>query len=277
MGTKSKFFRAFVAGQTISDGREITPEMIDQIVETFNVDTYTPGINIEHLTGFSPQPPFNRYGDVIAVKAQTDDVTIDGKVEKRRALYAQVDALDQLVGLAQSGQKPFPSVELTPSYSGTGKIGLVGLAFTDNPASIATQKLTFSRSAAVHGTIYSTGAEAVELQFDGKPAEAGGIAAAIEAGFAKIASKFTTKVEEPKKDEQKTPANDNGFDVNAFAKDFGGVIAGEIAAAVKPAADAVASLDARFTAFEAKLQQTPAPGFSRAPASGGNVAMVTDC
>jgi hypothetical protein len=147
MGTKSKFFRAFVSGNTISDGRKITPEMIDQIVETFHVDTYRPRINIEHIAGYSPEPPFNGYGSVVAVKAEDVDITIDGKVEKRRALYCQVDANDQLVKLAKAEQKPFPSVELTDSYAGCGKVGLVGLAFTDTPASVGTQALKFSRAA----------------------------------------------------------------------------------------------------------------------------------
>ena len=54
MGTKSKFFRALVAGQTIIDGRKIDDVSIDQIVETFNTETYTPRINVEHLSGYSP-------------------------------------------------------------------------------------------------------------------------------------------------------------------------------------------------------------------------------
>ncbi len=41
MGTKSKFFRAFVEGQTISDGRKIDADWIDQIAETFDTATYT--------------------------------------------------------------------------------------------------------------------------------------------------------------------------------------------------------------------------------------------
>jgi hypothetical protein len=104
---KSKFFRAFVEGQTISDGRKIEGPWIDQIVETFHAETYTPRINVEHLSGYSPEPPFNGYGSVIAVKAQTDDITIAGTVEKRRALYCQVDANDQLVALVAANQKPY--------------------------------------------------------------------------------------------------------------------------------------------------------------------------
>lgn len=280
MGTKSKFFRAFVEGQTISDGRTVTAEMIDEIVETFNVETYTPGINIEHISGFSPEPPFNRYGDVVAVKAQTDQITVAGKTEGRRALYAQVDAHDALVDLAAKGQKPFPSVELTPDYSGAQKVGLVNIAFTDNPASIATQKLSFSRSAAVFRTIYSTGTEGVAIEFDAAPVEAGGIATAIEAGFAKIASKFSSsKVEEPKKDAPKPPANDNGFDAKAFATDFGAIVADQIAAAVKPSNDALATIQTEFADLKAKLEKTPDTSFTRGPATGAspNAQFVTDC
>ena len=45
MGTKSKPFRAFVEGETISDGRKVTPEMIDECVATFAPATYSPRIN----------------------------------------------------------------------------------------------------------------------------------------------------------------------------------------------------------------------------------------
>jgi hypothetical protein len=275
MGTKSQFFRAFVAGQTISDGREITPEMIDQIVETFNVDTYTPGINIEHITGFSPEPPFNRYGDIVAVKSQVDDITIDGKVEKRKALYMQVDAHDALVDLAKKNQKPFPSVELTPSYAGCGKVGLVGAAFTDNPASIATQKLKFSRSSP--DTLLSHGTEAIELKFDAAAADSTSIAEAIAGGFAKVAAMFSREPEK-KVEEPVRPANDN-FDVAAFSTALGKEMGTQIAAAVKPANDAVAELRSEFATIKAKLEQTPAPGFSRAPATGAAVdaKFATDC
>lgn len=57
MGTKSKLFRVFVEGETISDGRKVTAEIVDQCVETFNTETYSPRINIEHVPGYSPEPP----------------------------------------------------------------------------------------------------------------------------------------------------------------------------------------------------------------------------
>ncbi len=278
MGTKSKFFRAFVAGNTISDGRTITNEMIDEIVANHNVDTYTPRCNVEHVSGYSPEPPFNGYGSVAAVKAQFDDITIGGKVGKRKALYCQVDANDQLVGLAEKDQKPFPSVELTDNYAGTGKIGLIGLAFTDRPASIGTQALNFSRHAP--GSVFGTAPEATALEFDAAPADAKGIADAIKSGFATVAAMFTAEKpkDEPKpKDDPKTPANDNDF--AKFATAMGDQMATTLATALKPVTDASTAMDARFAALEAKLATTEAPnGFSRPLSDGSSVGGdVTDC
>ncbi|WP_261295878.1 GPO family capsid scaffolding protein [Sphingomonas hylomeconis] len=270
---KSKFFRAFVAGATISDGRVIEPEWIDQVVETFNVDTYSPRINIEHISGYSPEPPFNGYGTVVAVEARDVDITIAGTTEKRRALYCQVEGNDQLVALAKADQKPFPSAELTPSYAGTNKIGLIGLAFTDKPASIGTEKLQFSRSAP--GTVFAPGADAASIEFEAAPVEPTGIAAAIVAGFASVATLFSRAEPEKKVDpapEPKTPANDN-FDIAAFSTAIGA----QVAAAVKPGNDAMAAFETRFAALETKLAGTEQLGFSRAPASGGAGTPMTDC
>jgi hypothetical protein len=271
MGKLSKFFRAFVAGQTISDGRTITDEMIDDIVATFDRETYTPRINIEHVAGYSPEPPFNAYGDVVAVRAQDDEINIAGTAEKRHALYVQIDATDQLVQLFERGQKPFPSVELTPDYSGAGKIGLVGLAFTDKPASIATQKPQFSRSAP--GTLFSSSTEAVSIEFDG--AGTAGIADAIVAGFSKLAAMFnrTGDQPEPKREPkpEPKPANDN-MDFAAFSKAMGEAVA----AALKPAHDAIDAQRAELASLKTQLEGTPA-GFSRPPATGGAGQHLTDC
>ena len=275
--TKSKFFRAFVEGQTISDGRTVTAEMIDQAVETFNPETYTPGINIEHLSGFSPEAPFNRYGDVIAVKAQIDDITVAGKTEKRKALYAQVEALDSLVTLASNGQKPFPSVELTGDYAGTKKVGLVGLAFTDNPASIATQKLNFSQHATITGNVIASGAEAVALEFEPKHADEKSMFDAIRGAFTAFAA--TLKPGEPDKPKEapKEPANDN-FDAASFASSLGETMATAMAAAIKPVTEAQTAFNARFATLEGKLASIEDPGqFRRTPTPGGNTGELTDC
>ncbi len=276
----SKFFRSFVEGETISDGRKITAAMIDEVVATFNADTYSPRINIEHIAGFSPEPPFNGYGTVVAVKAQTDDITIDGKTEKRRALYTQVDANPQLVALAKADQKPFPSVELTPSYAGCGKIGLVGLAFTDTPASVGTQKLQFSRSAP--GTLFAGGTEPVAIEFEAAPVDLTDTTkadGAIAGFFNALAAQFKGGKPAPKPPEEPKPAaNDN--DLGAFATALGETVSKAIAAAVGPVVAAQTAMQSEFATIKTKLEGTPAPDqFSRAPHSGGSIdaKFATDC
>ncbi|HEA8597063.1 TPA: GPO family capsid scaffolding protein, partial [Escherichia coli] len=50
--------------------------------------------------------------------------------------------------LVKKGQKLFTSMEVSPKFADTGKAYLVGLAATDDPASLGTEMLTFSASAA---------------------------------------------------------------------------------------------------------------------------------
>lgn len=280
MGTKSKMFRVFVAGQTISDGRTITPEMIDQCVETFSLETYTPRINIEHISGYSPEPPFNGYGDVVAVEARDVELSIAGKTEKRRALYAQVDANKQLVDLVKKDQKPFPSVELTPSYAGTDKIGLIGLAFTDKPASVGTEKLKFSSRAP--GSLFSSAADAVEIEFEESASDPAKVEGAIAGFFNALTAKFKPAEPvtppppaTPPKEDGKAPANDNNL--AEFAQAMGETVAQSISAALKPVTDAHEKLQGDFASLKAKLEQTPEQGFQRRPATGGNTGMLTDC
>ncbi len=276
MGTTSKFFRAFVEGQTISDGRKIDADWIDQIVETFNTETYPPRINVEHLSGYSPEPPFNGYGDVVAVRAQIDDIEIAGKTEKRKALYCQVDGNDQLVGLVAKNQKPYPSVELTDSYAGSGKVGLLGLAFTDKPASIGTQALQFSRTAP--GSLFSQGGEAIALEFETPVLDQGNVAGSVAGFFSALAA--TLKGGKAEKVEPVVttppPANDN-FDPAAFTTQVGDAVSQSIAAAMAPVTAAYTALEAKFATLQAKLEKTPEPQFSRAPANGGTGDLVTDC
>lgn len=274
MGTKSQLFRAFVEGETISDGRKISAEMIDECVATFDLKTYTPRINIEHIVGYSPEPPFNGYGDVIALEARDDEFTIAGKTEKRRALYAQVDANEQLVKLGKADQKPFPSVELTPSYAGTGKVGLVGLAFTDTPASIGTERLKFSSRAP--GTVFAYGTEAVAIPFEATAPDSSGLVDAFTTAMAKVVEMFKPKAPEPepKKEEPATPANDNDARFATAIEAIGVTFA----AAIKPIADAQVASDKRFTTLEEKLTKTEAPDtFSRSLATGGGNTILTDC
>jgi len=275
MGTKSKPFRIFVEGETISDGRKVTAEMIDECVATFAPATYSPRINIEHVSGYSPEPPFNGYGDVVEVEAKTDDFTIAGKVEKRRAMYGVVDGNDQLVSLAKADQKPFPSVELTPSYAGSGKFGIIGLAFTDTPASIGTQRLQFSNRAP--GSVFAFSTDAVTIEFEAKKAEDEKVESIVDRLFAAVTAKFKPAEPDKPKDEPKPKAANDNFDPASFTADIKSIVTGVVTAALKPITEAQTAHQRDFATLKTQLGNTEQPGFSRAPASGGGDDAVTDC
>ncbi|CAI6141073.1 capsid protein [Acinetobacter baumannii] len=136
---KSKFFRVAVAGST-TDGRVIEATWIQQMADSYDPNTYTALGNLEHYRGFSPSSEFGTYAKVTALKAE--EVEINGT--KKLALFAQVDAFDQLIALHNAGQKLFTSIEVNPNFADTGKAYLVGLAFTDTPASLGTQIMEFA-------------------------------------------------------------------------------------------------------------------------------------
>jgi hypothetical protein len=275
MGTKSKPFRAFVEGETVSDGRKVTAEMIDECVATFAPKTYSPRVNIEHIAGYSPEPPFNGYGDVIALEAKTDEFAIAGKTEKRRALYATVDGNDQLVKLSKDEQKPFPSVELTPNYAGSGKFGIIGLAFTDTPASIGTERLQFSHRAP--GTVFTSAGDAVTMEFEAAPADPAKVDGAIAGFFSALAAKLTGAAPEKPKEEPKPIAANDNFDVAKFTADLQVAVVAAIDAKLKPVTDVLTPLQTDFATLKGQLANTEQPRFDRQRSTGGGDEIVTDC
>ncbi|MEA9389550.1 GPO family capsid scaffolding protein [Acerihabitans sp. TG2] len=140
----SKFFRIGVEGDTC-DGRMINADDIQQMAETFDTRVYGCRLNLEHLKGVLPDGAFRRYGDVLALKAEqiADDSVLNGKW----ALFAQISPTDDLVLLNQLRQKIYTSMEVQPNFANSGKAYLVGLAVTDDPASLGTEMLAFSASA----------------------------------------------------------------------------------------------------------------------------------
>jgi len=269
---KSKFFRVAVEGATV-DGRTIERDWLEQMAASYNPATYTARINCEHIAGYSPDKPFNAYGSVLSLNTEEIELEVNGAKKKLLALNAEIDANDQLVAINKAGQKLFTSCEIHPNFAGEGKAYLVGLAVTDMPASLGTEPLKFAAMARpnVFSPAYETEIE-IPTSTDGASIEE-----ATKKGFiAAFATLF--KTEKPKEEPKAppAPANDNSFDVEAFAT----VMGQQVAAAVKPSNDAVAALGQRFDALEAKLNKTEQPqGFSRQLATGGgaNAAHLTDC
>ncbi|ENU43018.1 hypothetical protein F985_03917 [Acinetobacter seifertii] len=139
---KSKWFRIATAGDT-TDGREIQENWIQEIVETYNPQTYGARINVEHIRSVSPDSSFGAYGDVVAVKAEKVDVN----GEKKLTLFAQIEPNDNLIALNKRNQKIYTSIEVNPNFANSGKAYLVGLAVTDYPASLGTDMLQFAANA----------------------------------------------------------------------------------------------------------------------------------
>jgi phage I-like protein len=143
----SKWFRIGVEGDTC-DGRNIEAGDIQQMGASFDPRVYGCRINLEHIRGLLPTGDFKRLGDVAEVKAEQidDDSALNGKW----ALFARITPTDELASMVKAGQKIYTSMEIRPNFANTGKAYLVGLAVTDDPASLGTEMLEFSARAKVN-------------------------------------------------------------------------------------------------------------------------------
>lgn len=129
----SDWKRVATSGKT-SDGRTIDPQDLRDMAATYDPDNYTAVIWYEHIK------PFGSFGTVAEAKCEELG---GGKVR----LFAKLKPNDRLLQLNKQEQKLFSSVEIQPNFADTGKAYLAGLAVTDNPASLGTEPLHFSRKA----------------------------------------------------------------------------------------------------------------------------------
>ena len=215
---KSKFFRVAVAGST-TDGRVIEAAWIQQMAKNYSQNTYTALGNLEHIKGLSPSSEFCNYAKVEAVKAE--EVEING--QKKLALFVQVTAYEELIELQKKGKKLFCSIEVNPNFADTGEAYLVGLAFTDSPASLGTQIMEFAAKQPEANPFVGrkqdaanlfTAAEEASIEFeDGQEAPAKGL-------FSKVLDWL-----KPQQEEQDNKNKDQFKEVSdsleAIAKTFG--------------------------------------------------------
>jgi len=303
MGKISKFTRVLVEGDT-TDGRKVTAQDIQDIADTYDPATYGARVNLEHVRGTVPGGPFDMLGDVVGVKAQQDDINIGGQPQKRLALYAQLDALPALVKLAGDRQKIYFSAEIQRNFASTGRTGLVGLATTDSPASLATQQLNFSsrRFTAMEegksdapelGVNLSAMHEAVLEFADAAPAapDAFGLDFTKLAGALKTMlglSDQTAAPAAPAAPVTPPPAAAPTTGLAAFAaSEAGAALINAALTTAQSFSTTLANLSkvqtdttAQITELAAKLDNTAAPnGFTRAPHNGQQqaAAFTTDC
>lgn len=286
----SRFFRVAVEGAT-TDGRVIEAAWIDEMARNYNPKTFGALVNIEHIKGYSGEAPFNNYGKVLALEARDHELELNGKTEKRRALYAKIEANDQLIALNRKGQKLYTSIEVNTNFAGKGQAYCMGVAVTDNPASLGTEMLAFSAKAATNpltcrkqnpGNLFTATDEPVELVFEDAGSGATSFSmdafldlAAVKFGFKQAAPQNPATPQDPP---PSTP--DQG---QAFAAGFA-----ELSQGIKAMADQFSGelsairadqgqLQSELAALTKDLSDTPGSNYTaRPPATGGETAIQTD-
>ena len=275
MSKPSKFFRVATEGAT-TDGRAITREQIEQMAKNFDPAKYGARVWVEHMRGLYADSPFRAHGDVMAVEAR--DVE-NGK----RALFAQIKPLPELVAMNKAGQKIYTSIEIHPKFADTGEAYLTGLGVTDSPASLGTEVLTFAAQKPEtspftkrksHAEALFSEAVHTELEFEEDEA-AEPKASKFSAVLDGLVKRFTGKA---KDDDTRFAEVLKGFEA------FGTNAEEQEAAheALKADHDALTKkfteLTGKHEALVKRLEETPESGFTaRPPASGGDGAAKTDC
>ena len=123
------------SGQAV-DGRNIEPQWLIDAAETYTRKTYTAMIWPHHPQYDIGERAFTcNLGEVDALKVETE-----GDVTK---LYAQLIPNQFLIDANALGQKLFTSAEFVSDFGGSGREYLFGLAVTDIPASLGTEKIKF--------------------------------------------------------------------------------------------------------------------------------------
>lgn len=167
-----KKFRVAVSGATV-DGREIRPDHLRDAAASYSQDVYGARVNVEHYLSMYPGSEFGAMGDVTALSVE--DIT-DGPLAGRTALYAEIEPSEQMKSLTDAGKKVYSSIELHPQFALNGKAYVVGLAMTDTPASLGTERLKFAAQQ-----------RAQVMKFNNQQGEAPLITDAIEAEVIELA------------------------------------------------------------------------------------------
>ncbi|EDS7421984.1 GPO family capsid scaffolding protein [Salmonella enterica subsp. houtenae] len=134
-----KKFRVAVSGSTI-DGREISGELLKAAAKNYDPTVYGARVNVEHIKSIFPNSELCAMGDMTALSAE--DIT-EGPLAGRVALNAEIEPTDRMKKLTDEGKKIYSSIELYPDAL-DGKPYIMGLAMTDTPASLGTERLKFA-------------------------------------------------------------------------------------------------------------------------------------
>jgi len=278
---KAKRFRIAVEGAT-TDGRVISRDWISQMAKNYSPEMYGARINMEHIRGYAADSTFRRFGDVTAIEAEEIG---EGPLKGKLALFGWIDPTPELVELTKARQKIYTSIEVNPEFADTGEAYLVGLAVTDDPASLGTEILSFSATAKVNplasrkldkGNLF-TAAEETVIEFEE-------VAEPSPSLLARISAMFSAK----KKTDGEQFA-DVGAAVTAVAEQVQlnaesqtqelSALEQSITARLEAIEQQAAEDRAAFAALQGQLSQTDG-SFTRRPAATGSdpkSGAQTDC
>ena len=151
------------------DGREITEQDVDDIVETYNLELYGARINLDHYGNWGAWAAESQgidlngcmLGDVMSVaKGKSKDGTT--------VLTAILCPNESLLKLNQADQAVYYSIEIARDFMGTGKTYLTGLAMTDYPASTRTTRAKFNKNSAENENIIERSVLSIEAESEFK-------------------------------------------------------------------------------------------------------------
>ena len=190
------YWKRVATSGTTADGREILPQELRDIAETYKPSKYTAVIWCDH------ERWSGSHGTVFAVRLVEEGEDLEpGQI----ALEAQLKPNDRLLQLNDQGQKLFSSIEITPNFAGSGKAYLTGLGVTDEPASLGTQELYFSKQ--THQNSFY--AASVELgSFEAEPQSEVGKLIGLLTGLFKRFATDAEPVEPTTPTESKTPMDE---------------------------------------------------------------------
>ncbi|MEX5791836.1 GPO family capsid scaffolding protein [Providencia hangzhouensis] len=123
------------AGSAI-DGRKVDDAWLKQVADNYDREKYTAMIWPQHHDDIEWRQWSYNFGSVDSLKYEVENGI--GK------LYARLVPNEFLLNTNREKQKLFTSAEFWPDFANTGEWYLSGLAVTDVPASLYTDKLQFS-------------------------------------------------------------------------------------------------------------------------------------
>lgn len=271
MAVKSKKFRVAREGAT-TDGRKISREWITQMAANYDPKVYGARINLEHIKGIHPDSTFRAYGDVLSLSTEEEK----GKLY----LLAELSPTDDAIELNKKRQKVYSSIEVNPSFADTGEAYLIGIALTDDPASLGTEMMEFSSKAKVNplssrknhpDNIFTAVDDEFVLDFSGigEENDRTSLLDTVKAFFSKHKKFSDSQLESFRVDLEET--------LELLVEKFSKVNAPSVSDfnALKKAHD---ELHEQFTALQQKLDKTPNRQHHRSTATGNNGNRIeTDC